>query len=276
MQSFPATSHPSQKGAWKSHGKKCDGVTLGKEREELMRRQRRKRSRIKDRTKCRLLLCWVLWTNLKEQSREGKAESSWRTKVRKKAEKRHLETGREHRKRFGLTGIINHGPKCSFKGLDLAGGSYWCHSTWQNPFNFLLLFLWKMLQTFQFSWTFGGWGCKIRAWYSLLLTFLFCTAAGQDPPFRRSFYPPQGFCSSNYWDPRGKDDIAMRKVSHGVFQGLVLGISFIQCFLRWGMLKVYRVMKAMAEMNGELLLRKPHNMRPMGYSLKLIGSPQNR
>lgn len=41
------------------------------------------------------------------------------------------------------------------------------------------------------------------------------------------------------------------------------------------MLKVYRVMKAVAEMNGELL-RKPHNMRPMGYSLKLIGSPQNR
>lgn len=36
------------------------------------------------------------------------------------------------------------------------------------------------------------------------------------------------------------------------------------------MLKVYRVMKAMAEMNGELLLRKPHNMRPMGYSLELI------
>lgn len=40
-----------------------------------------------------------------------------------RAEKRHLETGRGHRKRFGLTGIINHGPKRSFKGLDLAGGS---------------------------------------------------------------------------------------------------------------------------------------------------------
>lgn len=68
----------------------------------------------------------------------------------------------------------------------------------------------------------------------------------------------------------------MRKVGHGVFQELVLGASFIQCILGWRMLKVYRVMKAMAEMNGELLFRKPHNMRPLGYSLKPVGSPQNR
>lgn len=49
------------------------------------------------------------------------------------------------------------------------------------------------------------WGYKIRAWYPLLLTFLFCIAVGLEPSFRWSFYPPQGFCSSNYWDPHGKN-----------------------------------------------------------------------
>jgi len=35
-------------------------------------------------------------------------------------------------------------------------------------------------------------------------------------------------------------------------------------------------MKAMDEMNAELLFVKPCNMRSMGYSLKLVGSLQNR
>lgn len=34
MQFFPATSHPSQRGAQKSHGKKCDAVNLDKERKD--------------------------------------------------------------------------------------------------------------------------------------------------------------------------------------------------------------------------------------------------
>lgn len=42
------------------------------------------------------------------------------------------------------------------------------------------------------------------------------------------------------------------------------------------MLNVHRVMKAMDEMNAELLLRKPHSMRPMEYSLKLVGSRSNK
>ena len=41
------------------------------------------------------------------------------------------------------------------------------------------------------------------------------------------------------------------------------------------MLKVYKMMKAMGEVNAELLVRKPHNETPMGYSLKLVGSLQN-
>lgn len=60
---------------------------------------------------------------IKVKSREGKKQKlSWGGKVRKRTQKSHLETG-EHRKRFQLTGVINNGPNCSFKGLDLAGSS---------------------------------------------------------------------------------------------------------------------------------------------------------
>lgn len=62
-----------------------------------------------------------MWTNLKAENEKQK--SSWGAKVRKRVEKKHLETERENRERFGLTGIMNHGPKSSFKGLNLAGGS---------------------------------------------------------------------------------------------------------------------------------------------------------
>lgn len=72
----------------------------------------------------RLLLCQALPTKIKVESREGKKKkSNWGAKVRKRAEKRHLETEGEPRKRFGLTGVINNGPKCSFTALDLAGSS---------------------------------------------------------------------------------------------------------------------------------------------------------
>lgn len=122
-------------------------VTLDKEKEELIRKQRRKKSRTKD----RLFLCWVLWTNLKAESREGKTEVKLGSKSQR-VKKRPLKTGWEHRKRFGLTGIINDGLKCSFKGLDLAVGSCWCHSrrTWQNPLNFLVCFFGKCCRHFSF------------------------------------------------------------------------------------------------------------------------------
>lgn len=51
-------------------------VTLEKEREELIRKQRREKSKTED----RLLLCWVLWTNLKAENEKQK--SSWGAKVR--------------------------------------------------------------------------------------------------------------------------------------------------------------------------------------------------
>jgi len=57
----------------------------------------------------------------REQRREEKQESSWGAKVRKRTEKRHLEAKGEHRKRFGLTGVINNGPNSRFKGHDLVG-----------------------------------------------------------------------------------------------------------------------------------------------------------
>ena len=71
----------------------------------------------------RLLLCAVLHTkNKSREQRREKTEVKLGGKVRKRTQKRHLETG-EHRKRFQLTGVINNGPNCSFKDLDLAGSS---------------------------------------------------------------------------------------------------------------------------------------------------------
>lgn len=125
------------------------------------------------------------------------------------------------------------------------------------------------------NWT-GGWGYKIRTWCPLLLTFLFCTAAGQEPPVRWSFYPPQGFCNSNYWDPHEKMLTRCGKSQSWSLPRVGEGTSFIQYFLSWGVLKVYRGMRAKPELNVEFLFRELHNMRPMGHSLKLVESSQNR
>lgn len=46
---------------------------------------------------------------------------------------------------------------------------------------------WKTIWTLLLSQVTGEWGYKMRIWYRLLLKFIFCTAAGQSLPFRRSF-----------------------------------------------------------------------------------------